>query len=61
MELGGVRGLLTSGNSTLYLGRTFTGWIAPACGWRTYSIHLIGAESSVGDHPHQIGGIKIPE
>jgi len=20
------------------LGRTFTGWIAPACGWRTYSI-----------------------
>src|SRR5438477_6322402 len=23
---------------TPYLGRTFTGWIAPACGWRTYSI-----------------------
>src|SRR5262245_59140527 len=21
-----------------YLGRTSTGWIAPACGWRTYSI-----------------------
>jgi hypothetical protein len=20
------------------LGRTSTGWIAPACGWRTYSI-----------------------
>src|SRR5207247_7538835 len=24
--------------ATLYLGRTCTGWIAPACGWRTYSI-----------------------
>jgi hypothetical protein len=23
---------------SLYLGRTFTGWIAPAFGWRTYSI-----------------------
>ena len=23
-----------------YLGRTYTGWIAPACGWRTYSITL---------------------
>ena len=25
-------------NATPYLDRTFTGWIAPACGWRTYSI-----------------------
>jgi hypothetical protein len=25
-------------DATPYLGRTFTGWIAPACGWRTYSI-----------------------
>jgi len=24
--------------ATPYLGRTSTGWIAPACGWRTYSI-----------------------
>src|SRR5437773_11235582 len=24
--------------ATLYLGRTCTGWIAPACGWRTHSI-----------------------
>src|SRR5262249_33715503 len=24
--------------ATPYLGRTFTGWIAPACGWRTHSI-----------------------
>jgi hypothetical protein len=24
--------------ATPYLDRTFTGWIAPACGWRTYSI-----------------------
>jgi hypothetical protein len=25
-------------DATPYLGRTCTGWIAPACGWRTYSI-----------------------
>ena len=25
-------------DATPYLGRTSTGWIAPACGWRTYSI-----------------------
>jgi len=25
-------------DATPYLGRTFTGWFAPACGWRTYSI-----------------------
>src|SRR5215831_12750846 len=24
--------------ATPYLGRTFTGWIAPACGWPTHSI-----------------------
>src|SRR5439155_7599182 len=23
-------------DATPYLDRTFTGWIAPACGWRTY-------------------------
>ena len=26
-------------DATPYLGRTVTGWIAPACGWRTYSIN----------------------
>ena len=25
-------------DATPYLGRTCTGWITPACGWRTYSI-----------------------
>src|SRR5438132_13240263 len=25
-------------DATPYLGRTSTGWIAPACGWRTHSI-----------------------
>src|SRR5215216_5133810 len=30
--------LATKQDATPYLGRTFTGWIAPACGWRTYSI-----------------------
>jgi hypothetical protein len=28
----------------LYLGRTFTGWIAPAFGWRTYSITSSASE-----------------
>jgi hypothetical protein len=45
---------VTSGNATLatqvdatpYLGRTFTGWIAPACGWRTYSITSSARASS---------------
>jgi hypothetical protein len=27
------------------LGRTFAGWIAPACGWRTYSITSSAAGS----------------
>src|SRR6516164_256260 len=29
-------------DATPYLGRTFTGWIAPACGWRTSFDHLVG-------------------
>ena len=35
-------------DATPYLGRTFTGWIAPACGWRTYSITSSARASSVG-------------
>ena len=31
-----------------YLGRTSTGWIAPACGWRTYSITSSSWASIVG-------------
>src|SRR6266540_1842715 len=31
-----------------YLDRTFTGWIAPACGWRTYSITSSARASSIG-------------
>ena len=30
-----------------YLGRTYTGWIAPACGWRTYSITSSARPSTV--------------
>src|SRR2546429_3466928 len=30
--------LATKQDATLYSGRISTGWIAPACGWRTYSI-----------------------
>ena len=35
-----------------YLGRTFTGWIAPACGWRTYSITSSAAT--------ELGGVARP-
>src|SRR5207249_5123793 len=35
-------------DATPYLGRTFTGWIAPACGWRTYSITSSARVTSVG-------------
>jgi hypothetical protein len=34
--------------ATPYLGRTPTGWIAPACGWRTHSITSSARASSVG-------------
>lgn len=35
-------------DATPYLGRTCTGWIAPACGWRIYSITSSARASSVG-------------
>jgi hypothetical protein len=34
-------------DDTPYLGRTCTGWIAPACGWRTYSIRWSAVITSV--------------
>src|SRR5436305_10327036 len=34
--------------ATPYLGRTSTGWIAPACGWRTYSITSSARARSAG-------------
>jgi hypothetical protein len=37
--------LATQADATPYLGRTFAGWIAPACGWRTYSITSSAAGS----------------
>src|SRR5438034_1565069 len=49
--------------ATPYLGRTFTGWIAPACGWRTHSITSsarsrndsgIAAARETGQLPHEI-------
>jgi len=36
-------------DATPYLGRTSTGWIAPACGWRTYSITSSARPSMVGE------------
>jgi hypothetical protein len=35
--------------ATPYLGRTSTGWIAPACGWRTHSITSSARASRIGD------------
>ena len=35
-------------DATPYLGRTSTGWIAPALRWRTYSITSSARASSVG-------------
>src|SRR6516162_700820 len=35
-------------DATPYLGRTSTGWIAPACGWRTHSITSSARASKVG-------------
>src|SRR5215469_12926924 len=34
-------------DATPYLGRTSTGWIAPACGWRTHSITSSARASSI--------------
>ena len=35
-------------DATPYLGRTYTGWIAPACGWRTHSITSSAMARSAG-------------
>ena len=40
-------------DATPYLGRTSTGWTAPACGWRTYSITSSARAST-------FGGIVMP-
>src|SRR5262245_20974254 len=34
----GPRNTRYQADATPYLGRTYTGWIAPACGWRTHNI-----------------------
>jgi len=39
-------------DATPYLDRSFTRWIAPACGWRTYSITL-SARRTIGGAPIQ--------
>src|SRR5262249_18588885 len=35
--------------ATPYLGWTFTGWIAPACGWRTHSITSLARAANAFD------------
>jgi len=44
----GPRNTRYQADATPYLGRTCTGWIAPACGWRTYSITSSARASSAG-------------
>ena len=50
-------------DATPYLGRTFTGWIAPACGWRTYSITSSARASSVRRHveAERLGGLEVDD
>src|SRR3984893_4505595 len=50
-------------DATPYLGRTFTGRIAPACGWRTYSITSSAQASSARGAPgvNFCNRIKIDE
>src|SRR5439155_25836697 len=44
-----------------YLGRTFTGWIAPACGWRTHSITSSAIASIVGgiSRPRFLAALRL--
>src|SRR6266702_8132762 len=44
----GPRNTRYQADATPYLDRSFTGWIAPACGWRTHSITSSARVSSVG-------------
>jgi hypothetical protein len=39
---------ICSDNRDHFMGRTFTGWIAPAFGWRTYSITSSARASRLG-------------
>ena len=50
-------------DATPYLGRTSTGWIAPACGWRTYSITSSARASSVGGtvEAERLGGLEVDD
>src|SRR5207302_1258918 len=44
--------------ATPYLGRTSTGWIAPACGWRTHSITSSAVASSLSE-AERLGGLEV--
>jgi hypothetical protein len=48
-------------DATPYLGRTCTGWIAPACGWRTLFDHLVGAGEHRGRQieAERLGGLEV--
>src|SRR5437899_4440755 len=52
-------------DATPYLGRTSTGWIAPACGWRTHSITSLARASFwhpgcvVGNHEPAIAALFV--
>jgi hypothetical protein len=59
----GPRNTRYQADATPYLGRTSTGWIAPACGWRTYSITSsarISRAAGTGAFAHAEDILHIP-
>ena len=59
----GPRNTRYQADATPYLGRTCTGWIAPACGWRTYSITSSARASSDRRHreAERLGGLEVDD
>src|SRR5262249_4440160 len=52
--------LATKRTLLLNLGRTSTGWIAPACGWRTHSITSSAEASSCADSiPRAVDVVRL--
>ena len=50
--------LATKRTLLLDLGRTFTGWIAPAFGWRTYSIISSASDGADAEPPLSVAGMR---
>ena len=58
----GPRNTRYQADATPYLGRTFTGWIAPACGWRTYSITSSARRAAVAERQtERLRGLEVDD